>query len=152
MNFLRGDVARLGRSCDVVTGAGGPLPRCKPLMFAFEKEIVLYAHMNKLDYFSTECLYSPNAFRGHVRTLIKELEALNPQHLIDTVHSGFSYTVDLGAKARTILKCEKCGYMSSNKLCKACVQLEGLNRGQPSFGVSNAARQKKIIAIQYDES
>lgn len=31
--------------------------RSKPLMYAYEKEIVLYAHHKKLDYFSTECIY-----------------------------------------------------------------------------------------------
>ncbi|CAG8785554.1 19447_t:CDS:1, partial [Racocetra fulgida] len=27
--------------------------------------------------------------------------------------------------------CKRCGYMSSNELCKACMLLEGLNRGLP---------------------
>lgn len=62
-------------------------------MFAYEKEIVLYAHFKKLDYFSTECVYSPNAYRGNARyggisqvlicyvcrEFIKQLEASNPQ-------------------------------------------------------------------------
>ena len=30
----------------------------------YEKEIVMYAYFKKLDYFSTECIYSPNAYRG----------------------------------------------------------------------------------------
>jgi hypothetical protein len=29
-----------------------------------------------LDYFSTECIYSPNAYRGHARTFIKDLEKI----------------------------------------------------------------------------
>ncbi len=32
--------------------------------YTYEKEIVLYAHFCKLDYFSTECVYSPFAYRG----------------------------------------------------------------------------------------
>ena len=27
--------------------------------------------------------------------------------------------------------CTRCGYISSNELCKACVMLEGLNKGRP---------------------
>ena len=27
----------------------------------------MYAYFKKLDYFSTECIYSPNAYRGHAR-------------------------------------------------------------------------------------
>ncbi len=30
-----------------------------------------YAHFKKLDYFSTECIYSPNAYRGFAREFIK---------------------------------------------------------------------------------
>ena len=29
-------------------------------------------------------------------------------------------------------KCERCGYMSSQKICKACTLLEGLNKNRPS--------------------
>ena len=36
----------------------------------------MYAHYKKLIYFSTECTYSPNAYRGHVRELIKNLESI----------------------------------------------------------------------------
>lgn len=39
------------------------VPRCKPLKYCFEKEIVLYAHHRKLVYHATECLYSPQAYR-----------------------------------------------------------------------------------------
>lgn len=35
-------------------------------------------------------------------------------------------------------KCNRCGYMSSNELCKACLLLEGLNRGQPSLGIHSS--------------
>jgi hypothetical protein len=54
MNILRGDIARLQRCTTIVTGADGALPRVKPLKYAYEKEIVMYAHFKKLDYFSTE--------------------------------------------------------------------------------------------------
>ena len=45
-------------------GEAGSLPRCKPFKYTYEKEIVMYAHFKKLDYFSTECIYSPFAARG----------------------------------------------------------------------------------------
>ncbi len=31
--------------------------------------------------------------------------------------------------------CERCGYLSSQAVCKACVLLEGLNKGLPQMGV-----------------
>ena len=34
--------------------------------------------------------------------------------------------------------CSRCGYISSQILCKACVLLEGLNRGLPRVGIGKA--------------
>ena len=69
-------------------GAEGSIPRCKPFKYTYEKEIVLYAYFKNLDYFSTECIYSPNAFRGHARAYIKDLERIRPTAIVDIIHSG----------------------------------------------------------------
>lgn len=89
MNLLRGDLPRLSRSTGIVTGnSSSDVKRSKPLKYAYEKEIVLYAHHKKLDYFSTECIYSPEAFRGTARSLIKSLEKVRPSAILDIVRSG----------------------------------------------------------------
>ncbi|KAK0628997.1 hypothetical protein B0T17DRAFT_505602 [Bombardia bombarda] len=89
MNLLRGDLPRLSRSTSIVTGDNrSEVKRSKPLKYSYEKEIVLYAHHKKLDYFSTECLYSPEAFRGSARSLIKQLERVRPSAILDIVRSG----------------------------------------------------------------
>ena len=93
---LRGDLPRLARSTSIVTSTPSStstseitnVKRSKPLKYAYEKEIVLYAHHKKLDYFSTECIYSPEAFRGSARTLIKNLERIRPSSILDVVKSG----------------------------------------------------------------
>ncbi|KAG9566811.1 adenine nucleotide alpha hydrolases-like protein, partial [Aureobasidium melanogenum] len=249
MNLLRGDLPRLSRATSIVTDnkAGDNtgseattengevaitnVKRSKPLMYAYEKEIVLYAHHNKLDYFSTECLYSPEAFRGSARTLIKNLERIRPESILDVVRSGIDMamlvpdadgrckgacgssqaqaqpgassmrpdeeddgnggcgsgngrgtggemgdmerklqeneraeeegteteiklptkkeqtTVPLRPKKakgptppanakQTLGKCERCGYMSSQAICKACMLLEGLNKNRPKTAIT----------------
>jgi len=89
MNLLRGDLPRLARSTSIITGdETSEVRRSKPLKYAYEKEIVLYAHHKKLDYFTTECLYSPEAFRGSARSLIKNLERVRPSAILDVVRSG----------------------------------------------------------------
>jgi len=89
MNLLRGDLSRLSRSTRIVTGDNfSEVKRSKPLKYSYEKEIVLYAHHKKLDYFSTECIYSPEAFRGSARSLIKNLERVRPSAILDIVRSG----------------------------------------------------------------
>ncbi|KAH8668233.1 hypothetical protein BGZ60DRAFT_46420 [Tricladium varicosporioides] len=226
MNLLRGDLPRLARSTNIVTGdATSDVRRSKPLKYAYEKEIVLYAHHKKLDYFSTECLYSPEAFRGSARSLIKNLERVRPSAILDVVRSGEDMArlvpevvtgvsqcksqkvsllnadgeeegiggcgsvngrnsggemADMEKKLRqdeeasareiditttiknelnsqqhdrkienkperkqgkklvrqTLGNCNKCGYMSSQDICKACTLLEGLNKNRPKMEIA----------------
>lgn len=215
MNLLRGDLPRLARATSVLTASpASDIKRSKPLKYAYEKEIVLYAHHKKLDYFSTECIYSPEAFRGSARTLIKDLEKIRPSSILDIVRSGEDMArlvppeikgsvvaepedargcgsvngrssggelvetekqlaqnetaatrevevllpgatdgvplVSTSKKAsthdkkpkgkrkvigQTMGKCDKCGYLSSQKVCKACMLLEGLNKNRPQTSI-----------------
>lgn len=201
MNLLRGDLPRLARGTSIVTdSAASDIKRSKPLKYAYEKEIVLYAHHKQLDYFSTECIYSPEAFRGSARTLIKDLEKIRPSSILDIVRSGeemaelvppeLKKSVAPGAaetestggcgggqsgrtrggemaemektlaeneaaesreveitlpakkpkpvrmvKKQVMGKCVRCGYISSQKVCKACTLLEGLNRNRPKTAI-----------------
>ena len=147
MNILRGDIARLQRCTAITTGpgeaaeegeeGGAVIPRCKPLKYTYEKEIVMYAYFKKLDYFSTECIYSPNAYRGHARAYIKDLEKIRyvrgqnfsqlpshfprrPSTIIDIIHSGEQLVVGDTARARLPEQqtCTQCGYISSQEICK----------------------------------
>ena len=138
MNILRGDIARLRRCTAITTGTEGALPRCKPFKYTYEKEIVMYAYFKKLDYFSTECIYSPNAYRGYARTFLKDLEAIRPSAIIDIIHSGDSVAVKDDVKMPVQRTCIRCGYMASQEICKACILLEGLNRGLPRLGIGKA--------------
>ncbi|XP_057469972.1 cytoplasmic tRNA 2-thiolation protein 1 [Actinidia eriantha] len=138
LNILRGDIARLGRCTSITTGEDGPIPRCKPFKYTYEKEIVMYAYFKRLDYFSTECIYSPNAYRGFAREFIKDLERMRPRAILDIIRSGENFRISTSTKMPEQGTCERCGYISSQKWCKACVLLEGLNRGLPKLGISRS--------------
>lgn len=118
--------------------------------------MVRYAYFKKLDYFSTECIYSPDAYRGHARAFLKDLEAARPSAIIDIIHSGEAFEIREDVKATqkmqraciplTLMQtcndnfsnletCKRCGYMSSNELCKACTLLEGLERGMANAAI-----------------
>ncbi|KAL2840266.1 ERG2 and Sigma1 receptor like protein-domain-containing protein [Aspergillus pseudodeflectus] len=214
MNLLRGDLPRLSRGTNIVTGSSSSdIKRSKPLKYAYEKEIVLYAHHKQLDYFSTECIYSPEAFRGSARTLIKDLEKIRPSSILDIVRSGEEMATlvpmaDGGhpapeetsvggcgsqngrtrgsemaemektlaqneasasleteiklpsqqtaavslpkgntkkqkkmvqqkpvTKKQVLGKCERCGYITSQRWCHACTLLEGLNKNRPKTAI-----------------
>lgn len=68
---IRGDISRLQRCTQITTHLKDQLPRSKPFKFTYEKEIVLYAYHKKLDYFSTECTYSPNGNLSVSRIIIQ---------------------------------------------------------------------------------
>lgn len=148
MNLLRGDIARLQRSTAIITGANNDdesvIQRCKPFKYTYEKEIVMYAYFKKLDYFSTECIYAPNSYRGFARAFLKDLESIRSSSILDVIHSGEQLSVKEGVRLPAQGLCTKCGYISSQEVCKACVMLDGLNRGLPKLGIGKSSKAKLI--------
>ncbi|XP_008480467.1 cytoplasmic tRNA 2-thiolation protein 1-like [Diaphorina citri] len=151
MNVLRGDIARLQRCTDIITTGADSIPRCKPLKYAYEKEIVMYAYYKKLVYFSTECIFAPNAYRGHARTFLKHLEKIRPASIMDIIHSGEQMAIKEGVKLPNREVCELCGFLSSQKICKACSLLEGLNKGLPKLSLSKRSVQDRIRQENYSK-
>lgn len=45
----------------------------------------------------------------------------------------------------TLTRCSRCGYASSQEICKACILLEGLNKGLPRLGIGKTSRINKVI-------
>ena len=68
-------------------------------MLTFPSLTLRYAYFKKLDYFSTECIYSPDAYRGHARVFLKDLEAARPSAIIDIIHSGEAFEIREEVKA-----------------------------------------------------
>jgi len=144
MNLLRGDTPRLKRCVNITTGGDSDdveaVPRSKPFIYTYEKEIVLYAYYKRLDYFSTECVYSPNAYRGYAREFLKDLEVIRPSAILDIIKSAEQLSFKDTAKQLTTGACERCAYISSNKICKACVMLESLNKGKPRIALQKEGK------------
>lgn len=153
MNLLRGDISRLARCASPNTmGEGAGIPRVKPFIHCYEKEIVLYARHAGLDYVSTECTYSPGAYRGFAREFLKDLEAVRSSVIGDILESASEWglsgnEVDVSNSAATpttaalatfsgAKPCKRCGYASSGDLCQACLLLAGLAVGKPRLALS----------------
>lgn len=156
LNLLRGDTARIEHSVSITTNsAESPVKRSKPFKYMYEKEIVLYAHYRKLDYFSTECTYAPKAFRGTARTLLKNLEMVRPSCILDIVHSGEQFKLrprkkrnkgqemevrpdgSISLPNKDGNRCERCGYLSMNRICKACILLQGLDANRAKVQIQD---------------
>ena len=120
MNMLRGDAFRLVHCTEATSGIEGDLLRCKPFKFTYEKEIVLYAHYQKLEYFSTECTYSKEAFRGPLKELMKDLMGLRVGVIEDIIRDASHFELNNVYKTPVKRTCDSCGSISSGKICKAC--------------------------------
>lgn len=143
MNLLRGDLPRLKRMLDPPETPHNVIRRVKPLGSIYEKDLVMYAYFKKLLYFSTECLYSPNAYRGNARELVKEFELVNSQSVLDIIHGcNQLYAGQFTTKGQTT--CESCGLVASNTKCNKCVLLERLD----TMGAKKENRQ--TITIEYE--
>lgn len=127
MNLLRGDFKRMKKGTLIKTAQmGDKIARCKPFKYTYEKEIVMYAFFKNLLYFSLECVYSPGAYRGHVRVLVKELEKVNPASILNIIYANDELEYD--CDEQILYKCVRCGEATSskNKVCKACDFIEQL--------------------------
>ncbi len=128
LNLFRGDFNRLQR-CTQARSTDSSMPRCKPFKFTFQKEIVMYAFYKKLKYFSTECTYSPGAFRGNMRLYIKDLERINPCFITNLIRSGDDF-MGQDSSQRRATPCTQCGSqtLAQNTVCQACALVDRLSR------------------------
>lgn len=67
---------------------------------------------------------------------------------MDIIHSGEKLSFKDNVKMPSRGFCDRCGFVSSQQPCKACVLLEGLNRGLPKFGVGKKSRGDRMKAEQ----
>jgi len=71
-----------------------------------------------------------------------------PRAICDLIKSAEDFRLDVreGQSLPRPGKCQRCGYISSQDVCKACVLLEGLNKGLPNLGVSRTRGTKSAKA------
>ena len=64
---------------------------------------------------------------------------------MDIIHSGENLVFKSNVKERLPVQstCKRCGYISSMEICKACLLLEGLNKGLPKLGVGKSSKVKR---------
>ncbi|KAJ2426800.1 cytosolic thiouridylase subunit Ctu1, partial [Coemansia sp. RSA 2522] len=79
---------------------------------------------------------------------LKDLESVRPSAIIDIIHAGEAMKVAETVQLPTLTSCSRCGYISSNAVCKACVLLEGLERGIPKMGISKQSGQAAAADAQ----
>lgn len=61
---------------------------------------------------------------------------------------GESFSIREGVKLPTQALCSRCGHVSSQLVCKACVLLEGLNKGKPRLGLGKSSKVDEHLAAE----
>lgn len=84
---------------------------------------------------------------GHARAYIKDLEKIRPTAILDIIHSGeqLKFKEAVTEKLPSQGNCTRCGYISSMEICKACLLLEGLNKGLPKLGVGKSSKTRSLV-------
>ncbi|KAH0791895.1 Cytoplasmic tRNA 2-thiolation protein 1 [Histomonas meleagridis] len=139
LNVLRGDVSRYGRSVDIKTdGIDSKLkgssiaPRIKPFAFQNQKEIVYYAHFNKLLYYAVECTYAVQAFRRFPREYLVAKQQKDPGVMRRIIEGAIMYQQNIETEPESEAEigfCKKCGAACNHDICMACRLLEKLEAG-----------------------
>ncbi|KAJ3438185.1 cytoplasmic tRNA 2-thiolation protein [Anaeramoeba flamelloides] len=142
LNLIRGDLSRLKRGSTIITDSGYGPARIKPFKYVYQEEIVKYAFLKKLDYHSVECPYAINAQRGLPRVYLNQLDRVASWSVLGFIKSNEQLQINEKKKKKLIAKkCIKCGFLTSQKLCQACVLRQTL---EDSFS-------KLKIKIEEDE-
>merc|ERR1712088_158023 len=72
-------------------------------------------------------------------------EKIRPSSIMDIIHSGENLVFKSNIKEKLPAQgnCTRCGYVSSMEICKACLLLEGLNKGLPKLGIGKSSHQTR---------
>jgi uncharacterized protein (TIGR00269 family) len=124
MNYLSGDIERLHR-LNGNAESEELIRRVKPLLRLPEKEVMLYALLNKLHISTEECPYAKENYRTRVRDFLNELELERPGLKFSIVNGWEKLIKSEPSSAGTeIRRCSVCHGPTARKICRACVLTE----------------------------
>lgn len=113
MNMFQGNIKNMTKELEMPR----LLPRRKPLRDVLEREIVMYAIANDVDYFQTPCPYSHHSLRHDVRNFLA---------LMERKHPGVTYSLLRTAEkleketVKVEKRCRECGKPTTKEVCRTC--------------------------------
>ncbi|MCK4483735.1 MAG: TIGR00269 family protein [Candidatus Thorarchaeota archaeon] len=129
MNMMRGDSQRMVRtSRPRDKPIEGLVSRIKPILELSERDVVAYSHHLELPYHDVPCPYYREAMRNDLRDFLNEMEHKRPGTLLAILRSGEAITASLEVDTHALQseRCEKCGEVTSGRICKVCRLMDEL--------------------------
>ena len=105
------------------------LRRIKPMMEIYEEELAFFAYLNKLPFQSESCPYMNEGIRTEIRLNLNNLERKHPGVKYSTLKTVLQIASSMqleGAASKKVVRCEKCGSVSTGRICSVCQTLNQL--------------------------
>jgi cytoplasmic tRNA 2-thiolation protein 1 len=130
INFLAGDVDRMGWNQPSSIYRTGLMKKIKPLVGIYEREIVFYALQKGIPFQSEQCPYMKESIREDIREFINRLEYSHP----GIKYNAYKSLVDISTYIRDASSseyfirgtCDNCGRDCTGQLCSVCKTLQNL--------------------------
>ncbi|MCL4412954.1 MAG: TIGR00269 family protein [Candidatus Thermoplasmatota archaeon] len=121
MNLARGEVDRLGRMGPHLRAKEGLIPRLQPLRKIPEKEVLLFAILNGIEFSHDTCPYANFALRNEFRDSIDRWEERTPGTKFAILNSYDRIREILDHNILPNMnKCKICGAPTAGEICKSC--------------------------------
>ena len=146
MNMARAEMPRLARMGPHEGVQDGLVPRIQPLREIPEKEVYLYALLNGISFYSSDCPYAESAMRGRFKSLVAELEELMPgtRHGILRAYDELRPLLLQKYPPAALGRCARCGEPTMKERCKACEMVDEL---KPDPVHSRSRKKSRCPAI-----
>ncbi|ABV32984.1 MULTISPECIES: TIGR00269 family protein [Pseudothermotoga] len=121
-NVLNWQVEYIKRQAPVLESNGRLIKKAKPLVWLTEKEIYVYALINRLTFSTERCPFSKNASSLKYKKVLNELEITQPGvklRFYKEFQKKDLFGSDNEEKAR-LSECAICGYPTTGKVCSFC--------------------------------
>ena len=129
MNVVKGDFERMMRMAPHSTRKDGLVRRIVPMRRIPEKEVMLYAVLNGVQFDGGWCPYYERAQRNSFRSMVTDIEEQNPgaKFAIANFLDGLRDHTATDRGKIVMGKCVRCGAPSTGDLCSVCASMEALD-------------------------
>ncbi len=122
LNIFHGEPTRIGRNKPLMDGSNGTfIVKVKPFHKVLEKEVSLYAFLNRIPFQESPCPYAGTALRNDIRSFLDNMEMNHPGSKYIAYNAVNKLkTLSTTVKKDSFMNCILCGSPSSNQICSVC--------------------------------